>query len=124
MVEENMKVLEAIKKFSDIREPLLEQTTNKIASFMVATGRKFYVPPEEQELLDKELVLVYQEKQDLINKLHQQKKWSSIRSFRRNRYRNSARARLKLVKKILKRRLYLADWQAEDSDRISNIWES
>ena len=124
MVEENIKVLKAIKKFSDIREPLLEKTINNIASFMVATGRKFYVPPEEQQLLDKELVLVYQEKQDLIDKLHQQKKWSSIRSFRRNRYRNSARARLKLVKKILKRRLYLADWQAEDSDRISNIWES
>ena len=124
MVEENIKVLEAIKKFSDIREPLLEQTINNIASFMAATGRKFYVPPEEQELLDKELVLVYQEKQDLIDKLHQQKKWISIRSFRRNRYRNSARTRLKLVEKILKRRLYLADWQAEDSDRISNTWES
>ncbi len=124
MVEENIKLLEAIKKFSDIREPLVEEAIAKMNSFMAATGRKFYVPPEEQELLDKELVLVYQEKQDLIDKLHQQKKWISIRSFRRNRYRNSARTRLKLVEKILKRRMYLADWQAEDSDRISNIWES
>ena len=118
MVEENIKVLEAIRKFSEIREPLLEENPDKIALFMVTTGRKFYVPPEEQELLDKELVSLYQEKQYLIDKLNRQKKCNSIRGVRRNRYRNPVKARLKLVTKILKIRLYFAKWQAENSDRV------